>query len=102
MEKICAHSRGDGVRAYLRNVIQPHRRPQVRRAQSAHSRTSSARGKNLAAERVDIVCDESRAPGRGELVSEPALLLSSADPARSRLFLFADQTLHRLHARVSW
>ncbi len=97
-----ADSRSDGLRADLCDGVQSHRGPQIRRAKSTHSEPSSACWKNFLVQRGPALGHFRRRIDRRQLFSEPTLFLPFARRAGGDLFLFADQTVHGLHARFSW
>src|SRR5882724_195126 len=68
-------SRRDGLRANLRDGVQPDRGPQIRRSQSAHGESSPAERTNWVGERDGFVRAVRRGTGRRELFFESALLL---------------------------
>ena len=102
LENLRADSRRDGLRAHLRDGVQSHRGPQIRRAQSAHGKPPSARGADLAGERNCALRLFGGGSGCRQLFSQFTVLLPLARRAGGDLFLFADETIHGLHARLSW
>jgi hypothetical protein len=97
LARVRIDSRRDGLCADVRHGVQSHRGPEVRREESAHGESASARRDGFASERLDALFAVSGGLDCGELFPESAVLLAFTSGAGGDLFLLADETLHGLH-----
>ena len=100
-ETFCADHRLYGLRADVRDGVQPHRRSQVRRKKPAHRRTPPAGRRDQFVQRVVALRLERRGLSRRRRFHQHRLPCARAGGAVFHLLLLAHKTLHRLHAHLA-